>query len=218
MTEKKQSKASARKALATLKAWDVAYAKTSKKKSTSLGLEKRQFTDVIGELSLLRGMLVKDEFVISASMRVRNTLTAERIEALEYGVKRMTPVDIMVGSDLGRVGGVNAFRPLPNRSVRENASGKNRQLGLPRQLFTEGTCAKCGRDVGFDITHWKGGRSSLACCHLIPESYGGTTDYHNVIIGCAECNYQMGSYVDTFTMFDLRRISIIVPIHIEHPE
>jgi hypothetical protein len=218
MTEKKISKASARKALATLKAWDVTYAKTSKKRLTSLGLEKRQYTDVIGELSLLRGMLVKLEFVISPSMSVRNKLTAERIEALEYGVKRMTPVDVMVGRDMGRVGGVNAFRPLPNRSVVENASGRNRQLGTPRQLFTEGVCPKCEREIGFDIMHWKGNRSSLACCHLVPESYGGTTDFHNVVVGCGECNYQMGSYVDTFTMFDLRRISIIVPIHVEHPE
>lgn len=214
----KQSRASARKLISALPSWTDKYGKASRRKLTALGLEKRTYTDVIGEISLLRGMLVKPQFVISSAMSVRNELTTDRLSALIYGIQRMTPVAVLVGTEYGRVGGTNAFRPLPNRSVKENASGSNRQLGTLRRLFTEGPCRRCNRDVGFDTEHHMGGRSSLACCHLVPEQFGGTTDYHNVVVGCAECNYQIGSYVDGHVMLALRQITILVPIHIDRPE
>jgi len=217
----KQTRASARKAIAGLPSWTDKYGKMTPKRLTAIGLEKRSYADVVGELSMLRNMLVRPEFIISPMMNVQNTLTTERMTALRYGIQRMTPVKILVHPSTdtyGSVGGPNAFRPLPNRSVRENASGSNRQLGALRQMFTEGPCPKCGRDVGFDTVHWKGGRSSLACCHLVAEALGGATDYTNVVVACAECNYQSGAYTETAVLFLLRRIQIVVPIHVDRPE
>ena len=221
MTEKKQSAASARKALQSLASWDDLYTKTSKKKLVTLGLEKRSLLDVVAEMSLLRSMIVKDEHVISSIMRVRNVLSSDRLDAIKYGIQRMTPqvIDPGIGSDLvGCIGGTDAFRPLPNRSVKENASGSNRQLGVMRMDYTDGTCPRCEKEIGLDVVHWKGGRSSLCCSHVIPESFGGCTNNKNVVVSCAECNYQRGNWVDTLTLSRLRQITIIVPIHVTHPK
>ena len=203
-----------------MRTWDDLYGKLPKQRLTKLGLVKRSYGDVIGELSLLRSMLVKEEFVISPNMSVRNTMVSDRINALQYAINRMTPKKILVDvatNEYGLIGGVDAFRRIPNRSVRENMSG-SKQLGTLRLLFTEGECSVCGKMVGLDTPHWKGGRSSLAVCHLIPESFGGATNGQNCVVRCAECNYQEGSYIDGYIMTELRTITVIVPIAFTHPE
>jgi hypothetical protein len=221
MTAKKQSVASQRKAIASLKTWTDLYGKVSKAKLCKLGLVKRSYGDVVGELALLRTMVVKEQFILSPDMSVRNGLVIDRIEALQYAIKRMTPVKILVDIEnnrYGMIGGVDAFRRIPNRSVRENMAG-TKQLGTLPLLFTDNSeCVKCGKMVGLDIPHWMGGRSSLAVCHTIPEAVGGATSNHNCTVRCAECNYREGAYIDGYILNELREITIIVPIAFTHPE
>ncbi len=220
MTVKKQTVASQRKEITTLKAWDVTYAKTTKARLAKLGLERVNYYHMVTELVALRTMVVPEKYRELGTDSTYFSERAEmRIKALRYAIQRMTPhaITSLVGNEvfIGSVGGVNAFRPLPNRSVEINASGSIKQLGIPRvayQTKDNGTCVRCGKQIGMGIEHWMGGRASLAMCHVIPEAFGGSTDNKNVVLGCGECNYQAGNFIPAFVRNRLRAIMLIAPI------
>ena len=70
---------------------------------------------------------------------------------------------------VGSIGGIHAFKHLPHRSLRDNAT----RYGITIPGIFE--CALCKY-------------TKLALCHRIPRSYGGNLSPHNLYADCARCN------------------------------
>jgi len=70
---------------------------------------------------------------------------------------------------VGSIGGAYAFKHLPHRSLKDNATRYN--ITIPG-IFECDTCK----------------HKKLALCHRIPRSYGGNLSPHNLYADCSHCN------------------------------